>query len=143
MYYLGSEKPLRLAHGKFVLFNLTGGHGGPLYGNTHCRVGHRADRQCVNRPMVNGLCGQNKFTLRLAMFYGIGETFNLAIRILFMSSSNLNDEQLSRAGWIRESMALSKIFSNQDTKPLINRWCALKKRMIPFLAKRNGGKNPS
>ncbi|MDA3896323.1 MAG: hypothetical protein PF482_09265, partial [Desulfobacteraceae bacterium] len=39
------------------------GHGGPPYGNTHRRVGHRADRQCVNRPMVNGLCGQNKFTL--------------------------------------------------------------------------------
>jgi hypothetical protein len=42
---------------------LTGGHGGPPYGNTHRRVGHRADRQCVNRPMVNGLCGQNKFPL--------------------------------------------------------------------------------
>jgi hypothetical protein len=53
----------RLKHGKFVLFNLTGGHGGPPYGNTHRRVGHRADRQCVNRPMVNGLCGQNKFTV--------------------------------------------------------------------------------
>ena len=38
-------------HGKFVLFNLIGWHGGQPY-DTHRRVGHRADRQYVKRPMV-------------------------------------------------------------------------------------------